>query len=330
MQPFQCTCGNLLFFNSTQCVKCGNHVGMCPGCWSVVAPTKQSDGRLRCPHNHCGMLIAPCHNYVVENVCNQYVDAEHSGTDALCESCAMTVLIPDLTIQENRQRWRELENAKRRVLYTVRKLGYPLQPGNTTISLSFTFEADVFTRVQTGHSAGRITISLREADTVEREKTRVQFGEPQRTLVGHFRHELGHYIWDRLVSGRDENRFRELFGDERSPSYEQALARHHSHGPIGNWQGSFISAYATMHPWEDFAETFGAYLDMVSVIHTAQRFDLVEYPLPSLDKMLKEYQRIGLIANEWNRDMGLLDLVPEIFSPRVVEKMKYVDSLRQR
>jgi hypothetical protein len=45
--------------------------------------------------------------------------------------------------------------------------------------------------------------------------------------------------------------------------------------------------------------------------------------------MLKEYQRIGLIANEWTRDMGLLDLVPEIFSAKVVEKMKYVDSLRQ-
>lgn len=242
----------------------------------------------------------------------------------------MTVLIPDLTIPENRQRWRELENAKRRVLYTVRKLGYPLQPGDSNIALSFTFEADVVTRVQTGHSAGRITISLREADTVERERTRVQFGEPQRTLVGHFRHELGHYIWDRLVRGRDENRFRQLFGDERSPTYEESLARHHSHERIGNWQGSFISAYATMHPWEDFAETFGAYLDMVSVIHTAQRFDLVDDTLPSLDKMLKEYQRIGLIANEWNRDMGLLDLVPEIFSPRVVEKMKYVDSLRQR
>lgn len=122
--------------------------------------------------------------------------------------------------------------------------------------------AEFFTRVQTGHSAGRITISLREADTVKREKTRVQFDEPQRTLVGHFRHELGHYIWDRLVSGRDENRFRQLI------AYEAAMARHHSQGPIGNWQRAFISAYATMHPWEDFAETVGAYSSPTSGIAT--------------------------------------------------------------
>lgn len=152
--------------------------------------------------------------------------------------------------------------------------------------------AEFFTRVQTGHSAGRITISLREADTVKREKTRVQFDEPQRTLVGHFRHELGHYIWDRLVSGRDENRFRQLI------AYEAAMARHHSQGPIGNWQ-------------------------LAAGVH----FGLCD------DAPVGRFCGNGrclFVANEWDRDMGLLDLVPEIFSPKVVEKMKYVDSLRKR
>jgi len=301
---------------------------MCPGCWSVVAPVADPSGALHCPHKSCRRMLAPCHNYVVETVCNQFVDASQSAADSLCESCAMTVIIPDLNVEGNRQRWRDLENAKRRVLYTVRKLGYPLHQGETDIVLSFAFEADGITSVHTGHSAGRITINLREADAVEREKARVQFGEPQRTLVGHFRHELGHYMWDRLVKGRDEDRFRKLFGDERSPDYAAALELHHSRGPQDNWQGAFISAYASMHPWEDFAETFGAYLDMVTVIHTAKRFDLVTKPLPTLAAMMEEYLRIGLIANEWNRDMGLLDLVPEIFSPLVVKKMHYVDSLR--
>jgi len=328
MKPFECTYGNLLFFNSTQCVNCGSQVGMCPGCWSVVAPVTDPDGSLHCPHERCRLVLALCHNYVVETVCNQFVDASQAAADSLCESCAMTVIIPDLNVEGNRQRWRDLENAKRRVLYTVRKLGYPLHQGDTNIALSFAFEADGINGVHTGHSAGRITINLREADAVEREKARVQFSEPQRTLVGHFRHELGHYTWDRLVKGRDEDRFRKLFGDERSPDYATALELHHSQGPQDNWQGAFISAYASMHPWEDFAETFGAYLDMVSVVHTAQRFNLVTKPLRTLGAMMEEYLRIGLIANEWNRDMGLLDLVPEIFSPTVVKKMNYVDSLR--
>jgi hypothetical protein len=328
MKPFSCTCGNLLFFNSTQCVQCGSQVGMCPGCWSVVSAVAGNDGKLRCPHQNCGLQLALCHNYTVESVCNQYIDTSQTAPTGLCAYCAMTKVIPDLTIAGNHDRWRDLEAAKRRVLYTVRELGYPLTPGNTGVVLSFGFEADGATEVHTGHADGRITINIREADAVEREMARVQFDEPQRTLVGHFRHELGHYIWQRLVKGRDEVRFRSLFGDERSPCYDEALRKHHTQGPLENWQGDFISAYATMHPWEDFAETFGAYLDMVSVIHTAERFGLLASDPSTLKEMLDEYSRIGLIANEWNRDMGLLDLVPEIFSPKVVEKMAYVDALR--
>jgi hypothetical protein len=328
MELFRCNCGNLLFFNSTRCVQCGGQVGMCPGCWSVVSAVIDNDGTLRCPHQNCGMKLAPCHNYEAEGVCNQYIDTSQTPPNGLCACCAMTKVIPDMKVTGNHDRWRDLEAAKRRVLYTVRELGYPLTAGNTGVVLSFGFEADGANEVQTGHFNGRITINIREADAVEREITRVQFDEPQRTLVGHFRHELGHYIWQRLVKGRDEIRFRSLFGDERSPSYDQALRKHHAHGPQEHWQGDFISAYATMHPWEDFAETFGAYLDMVSVIHTAERFGLLETDPSNLEEMLDEYRRIGLIANEWNRDMGLLDLVPEIFSPKVVEKMAYVDALR--
>lgn len=328
MQTFRCLCGNRLFFDSTHCVQCGHSVGMCPGCWSVVAPIDDQPSGNRCPTPNCGMMLAPCNNYAAQQVCNQYVDAASAAENALCESCAMTVLIPDLAVDGNRRRWRDLESAKRRVLYTMRQLGFPLHPGDTDIRLTFSFEADVTQTVHTGHSAGHITISLREADPVEREKARVQFDEPQRTLVGHFRHELGHYVWDRLICGRDDDRFRLLFGDERSPSYADALQSYHSQGPMANWQGNFISAYATMHPWEDFAETFAAYLDMVAVVHTAQRFQWVDPSITSFDQRLHEYQRIGVIANEWNRDRGLLDLVPEIFSPTVTEKLRYVDSLR--
>ena len=301
---------------------------MCPGCWSIVAPLTDPDGTLRCPTPECATAVVPCQNYVVEAVCNQYVAADAAPPQKLCQFCSLTAVIPDLSVNQNRQRWRDLEAAKRRVLYTLVKIGYPITPGDSGVVLSFDFKADGPEKVHTGHANGRITINLREADAVEREKARVHFGEPQRTLVGHFRHELGHYIWDRLVAGRDIAQFRERFGDERSPSYADALARHHRQGPPANWASGYVSAYATMHPWEDFAETFGAYLDMVSVLHTAQRFELVSRDERSFDQWLREYQRIGLIANEWNRDMGLLDLVPEVFTSVVSEKIRYVDSLR--
>ena len=168
---------------------------------------------------------------------------------------------------------------------------------------------------------------MREADDVEREKFRVEFGEPQRTLVGHFRHELGHYFWDRLIKGRREDEFRKLFGDERTPAYDEALKTYYANGPASDWQNRFVSAYASMHPWEDFAETFGTYLDMVTILDTGSHLGLAESRFDDINFLISTYQRLGLIANELNRDMGLVDLVPEIFSSLVIEKMRFIHSL---
>lgn len=332
MRTFPCCCGNLLFFDSTVCLQCGLDTGLCPACQRVAPLVAGKSGRLQCGHAECGAALQRCHNYAREQLCNRCLPLTADSPETLCDYCSLTAVIPDLAVEGNRDRWHRLERAKQRVLYILDLIGLSFRPTNQpdVPTLSFEFKADGQQPVPTGHEQGCITINIREADDVEREKARVQFGEPQRTLVGHFRHELGHYFWDRLVKGRRDKECREVFGDERNPSYAEALDRYHANGPIAGWQDNYISAYATMHPWEDFAETFGAYLDMVSVLDTASHFQVARCKLDNLESMIKNYQQVGLIANEFNRDMGLVDLVPEIFVPAVVEKLRFVHSLRKQ
>lgn len=185
-------------------------------------------------------------------------------------------------------------------------------------------------RVYTGHANGKITINLREADTVEREKTRVQFHEAHRTVIGHFRHEIGHYYWQMLVQNRCEDLFKAAFGDHEYPTYVEAQQWYYSGGPRESWPDHYISAYASMHPWEDFAETFAACLDMFSVLDTAMNMGLGEGLDPlsaSLEAMVDRYIHLGIVLNEMNRALGLLDFVPEVFTPPIVAKMQFVHEL---
>ena len=182
-------------------------------------------------------------------------------------------------------------------------------------------------RVFTGHAGGKITINIREADTVEREKLRVDLSEGHRTLIGHFRHEIGHYYWDLLVRGDPdrEARCKALFGDHENPSYGEALERYYAEGPAPDWRSRCISAYATMHPWEDWAETFAFYLDIVDVMETVAASSLITVPLHGDLKTLVEiYTRLGVLLNELNRAMGLIDFLPDVPSPAVLEKLQLV------
>jgi len=334
MKVFQCSCGNALFFGNTVCLRCQNTIGFCQSCQHLTAFLPVSEGLFQCGNQACGVIQQKCHNDAVEHICNSGVPSPdgtvHEG--ALCDDCRLTEVIPNLSIDGNRQLWGRLENAKRRVLYTLRLLNLPIGLPENTLEpkLVFDFAADEETPVFTGHDQGRITINLREADHVEREKARVAFQEPQRTLVGHVRHELGHYYWDLLVLGQDEEAFRAVFGDERSPTYQEALEHYYENGPRPNWVGQFVSAYSTMHPWEDFAECFGTYLDLVSVVETANHHTGAEIRNRPISDLLAEYLEIGGKANELNREMGLGDLVPEVFSPAVATKLDYVHQLLGR
>ncbi|SFI25694.1 zinc-binding metallopeptidase family protein [Planctomicrobium piriforme] len=331
MKTFRCVCNNQLFFGNTVCLACQREAVFCPRCREVTSLVPNDDGTFHCGKESCAAHLQKCHNYVTEFVCNGGIeisdDPEQQQT--LCEHCRLTEVIPDLTIEGNRELWARLEDAKRRVLYTIELLNLPIGRTENDVEpkLVFDFEADLDTPVYTGHDNGRIIINIREADDVEREKARVAFREPQRTLVGHFRHELGHYYWDTLIKGQREEEYRALFGDERSPDYDTALAAYYQNGPAADWQGNYISAYATMHPWEDFAETFGTYLDLVSILDTARHRNGRDFRGQDCAKLLAEYQQVGILANELNREMGLKDLVPEVFGPKVAEKICYVHRL---
>lgn len=302
---------------------------MCPDCRQLAPLAEDANGRLRCSHRDCGIELRKCFNYINHGICNRCVPATDSAGDTRCDYCHLTKVVPDLAIPGNLEKWRRLERAKQRVLYVLDWLGVSFRAtsGEQLPELTFEFKADGDKLVHTGHLKGCITINIGEADDVERERRRVMFREPHRTLVGHFRHELGHYFWERLVHNQQEAAFRDVFGDERDPTYGQALKTYHQTGPPAGWQKTFISAYATMHPWEDFAETFGAYLDMVTVLDTAAHFGVATCDLGDPEKLVRSYQRLGLLANEMNRDMGLVDLVPEVFVPPVVQKLRFVHSL---
>lgn len=328
MRTFECTCGNQLFFGSTVCVKCSAKTGICPQCRRVVPLVPNTSDTARCGHADCGAWLRDCANST-QNGCNHCVLADSANTPTTCEYCSLTTVIPNLEEEDNREDWRRLELAKRRVLYSLDQLGLQFRqtdPGSGP-PLTFQFKADGKQTVHTGHRNGCITINVREASDVEREKARVAFQEPKRTLICHFRHELGHYFWERLVKGRCEPGFRALFGDEQTPSYAEALKSYHANGPANNWLNSYVSAYATMHPWEDFAETFRTYLDMVSILDTAQHFGVAQCDWNDIDTMIRTYQRVGTIANEMNRDMGLLDVVPEVFGNPVIEKLRFIAQL---
>lgn len=325
MKTFPCLCGNTLFFGSVKCVQCERDTGMCPICNQVVAIV---DGK--CTHPDCGASVGFCGHRQPHFFCNRMIETSVDVESSLCGYCELTVTTPDLTDESHRNKWRKLERAKQRVLYIYHQAGFPIDSPTDPSDppLTFIFAADGEEQVLTGHASGVITVNIREADSVERERARVNFGEPQRTLVGHFRHELGHYVWERMVLGHCEDACRAVFGDERDPLYGDALKAYYAHGPKPDWKGRYISAYATMHPWEDFAETFGAYMDMHSVLATSNHFGITHCDMNDIDAMIDDYRKVGLIANEFNRDMGLLDLVPEVFVPEVIDKMRFVDGLR--
>jgi hypothetical protein len=337
----------MLFFDNSLCLRCGKETGYCPGCRNITALDPQSDGGWRCGNAQCGAALVKCTNYIEHGVCNRCVKADNIGADrsapALCDCCCFNQTIPDLSVPGFREKWHRLEAAKRRLIYDLDLIGLPYRfdADDPRPKLRFDFKADVAAkrwlwwtisekeRVFTGHANGLITINILEANDAERERLRVGFGEAHRTLIGHFRHEIAHYYWEVLVFGQDEDRFKAVFGDHEKPTYQEALEIYYRNGPPPNWRESFVSAYATMHPWEDFAEKFATYLDMVSVLDTAHHVGFAPAPPPlhDLDSMMVQYKSLGIGMNEINRSMGLLDLVPEVLVAPVRDKMRYIHDL---
>ncbi len=278
------------------------------------------------------------------------VDAE--AGERYCRACRHNRTIPDISVPENHRDWQKIEEAKRRLFYSLIKLGLPLPTPDSgdPEPLVFEFLADPPTgpRVLTGHDNGTITISLAEADDAAREAARERMGELYRTLLGHFRHEVGHFYWDRLVrDGGDLEAFREVFGDERA-DYGQALERHYQQGAPEGWQQGFVSSYATMHPWEDWAETWAHYLHIVDTLEMAGAFGISIDPeiaddpaleteiafdphrVRSVKTLIRAWLPLTYAVNCLNRSMGQADLYPFVIPQPVIEKMAYIHDLVHR
>ena len=278
MKTFACAaCGQSVFFENSQCTQCGALLAYLPDLrtMSALKPVSEGDGSIYVAYGPGALRYRLCRNWIDHAVCNWAVPQDDE--DPLCASCRLNGVIPDLGAASAREAWHRVEVAKRRMLQSLLALGLPVESRaqNPKGGLSFVIKAESEQeKVFTGHNDGEITINLAEADDPFREKMRAELGETYRTLLGHFRHEIGHYYWDRLV--RDSAwlpLFRRLFGDERR-DYGESLRRHYECGPPPDWRERYVSAYATMHPWEDWAESWAHYLHMVSTLHTARSHGL--------------------------------------------------------
>lgn len=349
MKTFHCQfCGHPLFFENVQCLQCESEVAFLPDRMNMAALERmEGEGDLWRPRMRGKTPSAAryrlCHNHTTQNACNFAVPA--SDPNVLCASCRLTRTLPDLSQPENPMRWYRLEAAKRRLFYALGKLGLlataPMD--GRADGPMFEFLADLPGQpVMTGHMQGVITLNIAEADDAERVRRRIEMHEPYRTLLGHFRHESGHYYWDRLIDeGGRVDSFREVFGDERQ-NYQQALQDHYARGgTLPGWQDEYVSEYATSHPWEDWAETWAHYLHMVDLLETAasyntritipgqeQELEEVVNPLetgqPDFDALVEQWVPVTLLVNSLNRSLGQEDAYPFALSPAALEKLRYV------
>jgi hypothetical protein len=345
MKIFHCDhCQHLAFFENVQCVRCAHPLAFFPDMGEVGSLEAADEGRWRSPLPEAqGKRYRLCANFVQENVCNWAIPDEDPRP--LCASCRLTRVIPDLTPPANRPLWYRLEVAKRRLVYGLLALGLPLtdRTSDPENGLAFEFRSDTAaTAVLTGHNHGVITVNIAEADDVEREKRRVNLREPFRTLLGHFRHESGHYYWDRLVKGNAWlEKIRAAFGDERC-DYAAALEQHYQHGPPADWQQWFVSAYASVHPWEDWAETWAHFLHMSDALETAAACGVSLRPhrkdepaLPKIradarapfDAVMENWFALTYVLNNLNRGLGHQDAYPFVLSTPAIEKLRLVHEI---
>jgi hypothetical protein len=330
------------------CLTCDHSLGFLPSALDVSALEPVGNGNWRpLARNHSGQMHRFCDNGRQHQVCNWMVPADDA--EPLCVSCRLNTVIPDLSVQGNRERWHKLEIAKRRIIYSILRFGLPMDQTDNCPKLSFKFVADVPGSAPelTGHANGLITVNIAEADDAERERRRVSLREPYRTLLGHLRHEVAHYYWDRLIANsRWLGDYRRLFGDE-SANYAAALRRYYEQGAPRDWQTRHVSAYATSHPWEDWAETWAHYFHIVDMVETAGWFGLKLQPIHpaarsmtadagkvmeanlNFDCILENWFPITCALNSLNRSMGLLDAYPFVLSTSAIEKLRFIHSVVQ-
>lgn len=355
-RSYRCICGKPVFLRNSQCLSCGRSLGYDPISRAVVAlepGLTSSDWSIA--DDTSGRIVHRCANLLSSSSCNWLIpggtaeqrQVPRNLTPSLCLSCSTTGTIPDLSKDVNRKLYGRLELAKRRLLSQLLALALPIETRKVRpngLVFDMLEQLPDGPKVLTGHDEGRITLNIAEADDAKREKIRAEMHESYRTLLGHFRHEVGHYYWDRLVLDTSwHSPYRELFGDE-SIDYSESLKRHYKNGPPPDWPLHFISSYATTHPWEDWAETWAHYLHMADAVDTAVSFGIdannVEiesepYTLEDLwDPDREDAQFFLSFLNTWvvltnalnelTRSMGQPDFYPFVLPRKAVAKLQFI------
>lgn len=326
MLTFHCdNCSSPVFYENIRCLTCNSTLGIVPETYEVLSVKAADGGKLTAKNGNSYRL---CKNSVEYGCCNQLVLADDDSV--YCESCQFTETTPNLTFSNNRKLWVAMEKAKRRLLFSLFRLGlHPVPKSQDPAKgLSFRFLVDNSTGIMTGHQNGVITITLAEADDAIRALRKQQMGEGYRTLLGHFRHEIGHYYWERLIADRGRLAdFRSIFGDE-TKDYKRALEAHYAKGDFEDWKGDFITKYASAHPWEDWAETFAHFLHMRDVVETSHAVGLNPYVDPETPSDFRKMTDLWLSTtfrlNELGRSIGSGDLYPFVLSDRAIAKMEFV------
>jgi hypothetical protein len=348
VKTFQCTCGQPLFFDNTHCLACFAEVAFDPTSHELGALASVGDGTwtLAADARRPAPRFYFCRHRTEAARCNWLVPVGTPGM--MCAACELVRTIPDLSRPRNAQRLYDIESARRRLLFALGSWGLPLRrkspavPGGLLFDLLEQLPGEP--PVLTGHHEGLITLNVAEADDDHREQHRDALREPYRTVLGHLRHEIGHYYWNVLVRDTAWHApFRELFGDERR-DYGEALRRNYEQGPPADWPERFISSYAAMHPWEDWAESWAHYMHLRSTLQTVASWGLDTSHVPLAitpfrpDVLFRPddpQERVFLdwinawvvltaVLNETARSMGQPDIYPFVMNRAVVTKLHFI------
>jgi len=342
-------CGQMVYFENTSCTRCGALLGFNVENLQMESFKSNEDGVLTPIDKESEHTYKYCSNGILYNACNWVLAS--SDDNELCVACQLNRTIPDLTVTNNLTLWKKIEAEKRRLIYSLLQLKLPLVPSTPdSPKLAFDFLADIPSSnadenvkcVLTGHANGLITLNINEADSAYREKMRNNMSESYRTLLGHFRHESGHYYWDMLVRDSEWLKpVRALFGDD-TLDYAQALQTYYEHGPVENWQLNFVSAYASMHPWEDWAETWAHYLHIIDTLETAHEFgikihpqvtdnkklhtdvEISPYDSKSFRNIIEHWLPLTYALNSLSRSVGHEHAYPFVLAEPVIKKLDLV------
>lgn len=349
MKRFKCQCcDSEVFFENVSCMTCNRVLGYHPIDNKMVALDAMAVD-WAAPGDQAPVRL--CRNSDLD-ACNWIVTDCGRDDNHFCLACRHNIMVPDLNSAANVTHWQKIELAKRHLFYSLLRWSLPIPDRSidSEAALGFMFLADTIDtsgnaqKVTTGHERGLITLNVAEADDAVRERVRNEMREPYRTLVGHFRHEVGHFYWDLLIKNSNQlEEFRALFGAENA-DYKAALQKYYAEGPVANWRDAFISEYASSHPWEDFAETWAHYTHLVDSLQTARAYGLMlhelgasesdatsvafePYRAASIDAIVDAWMPLSIALNSINRSMGQKDFYPFVINEPAIRKLAFVQSV---